>query len=125
MATIGQAKIKLEIADTPAKRYQGLSNRQSLCSNCGMLFVWPEVNGRPEVRQRIFVMRNMNFSLDIIWIKDNTIVKIDKNLAPEGAKPRHLYKSGQPVDYVLEVNGGFCEKNNIRVGDEVNIMRNG
>jgi uncharacterized membrane protein (UPF0127 family) len=34
-------------------------------------------------------MRNMLFPLDIIWINDDEIIKIDKNLPPEGDKPEN------------------------------------
>ncbi len=117
MAIIGEAKIKLEIADTPSKRYQGLSRRASLCPDCGLLFVWP----RPA--KRAFVMREMNFPLDIIWIAGGKIIKIDANLPPEGKRPQKIYASGQAVDYVLEVNGGFCQRQQIKVGDRVKILR--
>ena len=70
-----------------------------------------------------FVMRDMMFPLDIIWIDENKIVKIDKNLPPEGHDFKKLYSSNQPVNNVLEVNAGFTDKKNIKVGDilEYNI----
>lgn len=112
---IGGHKIIVEIADTDEKRYQGLSNRENLCPDCGMLFVWPEK------AERAFVMRDMKIKLDIIWINNGKVVKIDENLAPEGSLPINLYKSPGPVDYVLEVNAGFTKKNNIKVNDPVKI----
>jgi len=78
-----------------------------------MLFVFKDK------RERTFVMRNMNFPLDIIWIKDDKIIKIDKNLPPEGAKPKKLYNSDKPVNYVLEVNAGFTDKYGIEISNEV------
>lgn len=105
--------VNVEIAGTAEKHYQGLSNRENLCENCGMLFVFPDK------KERTFVMRDMNFPLDIIWIDDDKIVKIDKNLPSEGSNPKILYSSGQPVNYVLEVNAGFCDKNNIKIGDKI------
>ncbi len=117
--TINNTKIKVEIADTPELQYQGLSNREELCDNCGMLFVFPD-------KQILtFVMRDMNFPLDIIWIDDNLsaqagkIVKINKNAIPEGSNPVMRYSSDMPVNYVLEINAGFCDGNGIEVGDSV------
>lgn len=69
-------------------------------------------------------MRLMHFPLDIIWITDGKIVKIDKNLPPEGTEPKEHYSSGQPVNYVLELNAGFTLDNMIQIGDKVQISIN-
>lgn len=105
--------VNVEIADTAEKHYQGLSNRKNLCDNCGMLFIFPDK------KERAFVMRDMNFPLDIIWISNDKIVKIDKNLLPEGSNPKMLYSSGQPVNYVLEMNSGYAGKHGFKTGDMV------
>lgn len=105
------------IADTPQERYTGLSFRESICPDCGMLFSFDDK------KNRTFVMRDMEFPLDIIWISDKKIVKIHKNLEPEGHNPKNLYSSDTPVDSVLEVNGGFSEINNIEVGDKLKIHK--
>ena len=110
---INDLKIKIEIAGDPYSRYRGLSGREELCANCGMLFVFPWQ------AKQTFVMRRMKFPLDIIWIKGDTIIKIDKNLPPEGAIPKNFYSSSESVDYVLEVNGGFTDRSNIKTGDVV------
>ncbi len=117
---INDHEITVETADTPEEQYRGLSNQESLCENCGMLFIFNDKS------ERTFVMREMNFPLDIIFIDGDPlageagkIVKIYKNLPPEGAEPKNVYKSGEPVDYVLEVNGGFSDKNGIGVGDVI------
>ena len=78
-----------------------------------MLFVFP----RKQIRS--FWMKDMNFPLDIIWISDNKIIKIDKDLQPEGENPKNKYQTIQRVDKVLEVNSGFTDKYKIKAGDEV------
>ncbi len=110
---VNENKIKIEIADTDMARYKGLSGRKNLCGECGMLFLFPNE------QKRNFVMRDMNFPLDIVWVKDGKIIKIDKNLLPEGTNPSRTYSSDDMVDMVLEVNGGFCEKNVIEEGDSI------
>ncbi|MDD4332865.1 MAG: DUF192 domain-containing protein [Patescibacteria group bacterium] len=110
---INDAKIKVEIVDNPYSRYRGLSDREDLCADCGMFFVFPWK------ATQSFAMRRMKFPLDIIWISDDKIIKIDKNLPPEGIMPKNIYSSGNTVNYVLEVNGGFADKNNIKVGDSI------
>ena len=111
---INNTKINIiGVADTQEKSYLGLSFRESICPNCGMLFPFEGKN------EHAFVMRDMMFPLDIIWINDDKIIKIDKKLPPEGHDFKNVYKSGSPVDYVLEVNAGFCDKNNIKIGDKL------
>jgi len=110
IVSINGHEVAVEIADTTDEQYKGLSNRASLCADCGMLFVFPDQ------APRSFVMREMNFPLDFIWINDGKVVKIDENALPEGAYYKNEYLSGQPVNYVLEVNAGWADKNNIIVG---------
>ena len=90
---------------------RGLSDVKILDKDSGMLFVFPT----KEVRT--FWMKDMNFPLDIIWITDNKIIGIEKNLQPEGSHPLRSYQSPSAVNYVLEVNAGFCEKEKIKIGD--------
>jgi hypothetical protein len=116
---INNTEIEVEIADTPEKRTKGLSGRDSLDQNKGMLFVFPKGSNAT------FWMKDMKFDLDIIWIRDSKIVKIDKKAkAPKAGTPDNkltLYHSEGPIDYVLEANSGFSDKNNIKVGDKVEL----
>lgn len=107
--------IKVEIADDFEEQKQGLSDRESLCEDCGMLFVFP----RKQVRS--FWMKNMNFPIDIIWIQDKKIVHISENLSPEGEAPEETYSSILPVNYVLEVNAGITDNYGIKMGDKINL----
>lgn len=116
---INNYTIAVEIADEFNEWQQGLSDREILAENKGMLFVFSDK------QVRCFWMKNMNFALDIIWLDDNLpaqtgkIIKIDKDVQPEGEKPSRRYSSMVPIDYVLEVNAGWCDKYKIKVGDEV------
>lgn len=112
---LGNKTISLEISDTPQEHYLGLSNRDSLCPDCGMLFVFEDLNDQS------FVMRNMNFPLDILFIRDGRIVKIYKNLAPEGSAPTTIYSSGEPVNYVLELNAGKTSELGLEEGMVINL----
>lgn len=110
---INNKEIKVEIIDTSELIYKGLSGRDNLCEDCGMLF---KFNNRQE---RAFVMRDMNFPIDIIWIDEDVIIGIEENLQPEGSDYKNIYESPEPVNYVLEVNAGFADKNNIKKGDKI------
>lgn len=119
---IGNYKITAEIADDTGERQKGLGGRDALAQDSGMLFVFT----KPD--RYTFWMKGLRFPLDMIWIKDNTVVDIiknaqipDVNLSDEQL-PR--YMPNQVVDSVLEVNAGFVDKNNIKVGDKIEVTSN-
>jgi hypothetical protein len=122
---IGGREIRVEIADTPDKREKGLGGVTSLGENEGMLFVSDQKDTSP-----IFWMKGMLIPLDIIWINDGKVVKIDKNIPnPDPNTPESELKRYSPtsvVDYVLEVNAGFSDKFGLKVGDtaEGNSIKN-
>jgi uncharacterized membrane protein (UPF0127 family) len=109
--------IKLEIASSDLKQYQGLSDRVELCSECGMIFLYQTA----EVRT--FVMRRMNFPLDIVWIHNKKVVGISENLPPEQTGPYKPYASLVPVDTVLEINAGHAKKYNLRIGENFELKK--
>jgi len=108
---IDSTEINIEVAKTNDERSKGLSNRTVLDEKTGMVFVFPK-NSKP-----VFWMKDTKISLDIIWINDNKIIGIDKNVEPEpGVTDNKLkkYPSPSEIDYVLEVNSGFSDKYNIK-----------
>lgn len=116
LIVINDKEIKVEVAKTNEERAKGLSNRTSLDENSGMIFVFNK-NSKPS-----FWMKDTKIPLDIIWINDDKIVSINKNVEPEpNKKDSELKKYPAPseIDYVLEVNGGFCDKNNIKAGQSL------
>lgn len=112
-------KISVEVASNSAEKSKGLSGRKTLGKNEGMLFVFAKDT------QPSFWMKDMNFSIDIIWINDGKIVQIDKNVPnpPPGTADSQLplFSPNETIDYVLEVNAGFSEKNIFQVGDPVDL----
>ncbi len=111
--SINGISIPVEVANNENNRRLGLSYREALDKDSGMLF---DMQSR---RVFSFWMKDMNFPLDIIWIDGNKIVKISKNLPPAGSHPNITYSSEFPIDFVLEVNGGFCNEQGIAIGDTV------
>lgn len=96
----GLCNFKAELATRPIEQYRGLSNREEIAENEAMLFLFNDLS------EQTFVMRNMNFPLDIIFIRDNKIVNMYRDLEPEGSSPQYLYESKTPVDAVLEIKAG-------------------
>lgn len=108
-------RVSVEIADTNEKRALGLMYRRELPELHGMLFLFP----RQELQS--FWMKNTPLPLDIIFIDiSGTIVSIAANTTPFSEKP---LASGKPARFVLEVNGGFCQRHGIAVGDRVELPR--
>lgn len=112
-------EISVEIADTADKKAKGLSGRKSLDKGSGMLFIFPKDT------EPAFWMKDMFFPIDIIWINDDKITQIDKNVTnpTSGTDDSQLplYRPSLPIDYVLEVNAGFSDKNNFEVGDPIDL----
>jgi len=114
---IGRKIIEVEVADTHEKKRQGLSDRESLCSDCGLLFVYD----KPGIYS--FWMRRMHFDIDIIWIRNKKVMEITSGAKvpsqEEFEAPKTTYQSKEPVDMILEVNSGWAEKNGIGPGTEI------
>ena len=117
---IAEINIPVEIADTDEKRTKGLSGKSSLDEKSGMLFVFEKKGIIP-----IFWMKDMLIPIDMIWIREGKVVKIDKNVpAPVAGTPDSKlvnYSPGTPIDYVLEVKGGFWDKFKIKTGDSADL----
>ena len=66
-----------------------------------------------------FWMKNMRFPLDIIWVSDDKrIVDIKTNTPPCLSVCESLIPAVK-ARYVLEVNSGFVNKHNIKIGDRI------
>ena len=102
-------ELTIELATTPEARSCGLSLRDSLPENRGMLFVYAE----PEILT--FWMKNTRMPLSIAFIDAaGRIVSIQKmNPFPTTT----VYTSSVPALYALEVNQGWFEENGVGVGD--------
>lgn len=110
---INNIELQIEVVRTPQAQIIGLSGRSELCQNCGMLFDFPDY------RTRNFWMKDMNFPLDIIWIKDDYIVNISANVPLFTNGQITSVQSGEAVNKVLEVNANWAENNNVKIGDNI------
>jgi len=108
-------EVTVEVAATPQARELGLMYRDRLAPDAGMLFVFP----RSEPQS--FWMKNTRISLDIVFIADDgRIVRIHRKTEPFSERG---LPSGEPVRYVLEVEGGFSERAGLTEGDRVDLGR--
>jgi hypothetical protein len=103
--------IRVEIADTPAKREMGLQYRNDLGDDQGMLFLFPA----EEVLT--FWMKNTPIPLDMLYIgSDMKIVGIVHDAVPFSLTARSV---GAPSRFVLEIKGGLAKRLGIEAGDSV------
>lgn len=104
---------KIKILTTQESKYLGFSNQARPCSDCGLLFVWPDLF-RPTM-----VMREMRFPLDFIWLKDKQIVQLLTGVPPDSGPNFIEYQSEQPVNAVLEMPAGFIRRHNLQIGQSL------
>ena len=108
---------------TPAERAAGLSGYDELPEDAGMLFVFAEP------WQPSFWMKGMRFALDIIWMRDDTVVQIHAAVpppppdTPDDQLPR--YRPNHPITHVLELNAGAAARLGIAVGDRIALCADG
>lgn len=104
-------KLDIEIADNDFETQTGLMYRESMKTNRGMLFIFP--NEQP----RSFYMKNTRIALDLIYLDANkTVVSFQENAKPfnENSLP-----SNAAAKYVLEVNAGLVNIWQLDVGDKM------
>ncbi len=107
----------VELAKDLAVQKKGLSGRDSLGANQAMLFDYPDK------KILSFWMIDMRFNIDLLWINDDKIVGLEKNMLKPalGTEDKDLliYSSSEAVNRVLEINSGLIDRYNIKIGDTI------
>ncbi len=120
IVTINKYNISAYVADTDAKRTEGLSGVENISLDQGMLFIldYPSKQG--------FWMKEMKFPLDIIWVGDNdTVVHIEKNLQPcMSIFFCPVFTPLKEAKYVLETRTGFADSHSVKEGTRVVVGLN-
>lgn len=116
---IGNFIFNVEIAKTQEQKIKGLSGRQNLAENNGMLFIFD----KPAIYN--FWMKDMDFPIDIIWINGDKIVGVSENLKPMMAeKDMIIYSAPTEADKVLEIKAGAFKKIGAKIFDKIEILDN-
>lgn len=109
----------VDVADTIPKQAQGLSGREKLKDDQGMLFIF-----NPP-RKEWFWMYDMKFSIDVIWIRNGVVAGVSPNLPMplpgQASSTLPSYASPGVIDQVLEINAGLASKYGIQAGDTVEV----
>lgn len=109
-----RATVSVEVVNTFEQRQHGLMFRKHLDENAGMIFVFADA------APRNFWMHNTVIPLDMIFVNSSfRVIGVVANATPETDTIRGVEGASQ---YVLEVNGGWCAKNGIEVGDRFDFI---
>jgi hypothetical protein len=109
-------EVRAAVADTPEKRYTGLSDTEVLPEDGGMLFTYDSEGNHT------YVMREMDFGLDIVYVgSDGTIRTIHHAPEPPEGEDGNDYRYPGRGQYVLEVNLNWTTRNGVEEGDRVEI----
>ncbi len=105
--------VYVEVADDMQSQEKGLMYRTSMDHDKGMLFVFDQ-----EARES-FWMENTPLPLDMVFVDGNmNIIDINYNATPNST---NVFTSRSPCKYVVEVNGGYCNEQNVSIGDRIKI----
>ncbi|OGE86608.1 MAG: hypothetical protein A3J48_01550 [Candidatus Doudnabacteria bacterium RIFCSPHIGHO2_02_FULL_46_11] len=108
----GSVALDIELAKTETEKFQGLSGRKSFPEKTGMLFIYDSPG------YYSFWMKDMHFSIDIVWLDGNwQVVDIVEHVTPE-TFPRSSHPKEKAV-YALEVNAGLVAKNAWQIGQSL------
>jgi uncharacterized protein len=100
------------IASDNASRVKGLSGRENLRENQAMLFVFDAED------QLCFWMKDMRFSIDMVWLDANKrVIHIEQDVSPK-TYPTSFCGS-QPAQYVVETKANATR--GLRVGDRADF----
>lgn len=107
----------VEVAKSNKQKELGLSKYKKIAQDFGMLFIFENKD------YYSFWMKGMSFPIDIIFIRDNKIATIFKNVDYPKSENENLkkYKPDISSNMVFEINAGLSEKYNFKKGDIVKI----
>jgi hypothetical protein len=113
--TLGTVQVVL--ADSSKERYLGLSNTDGLPADTGMLFVYGEE------AERTFVMRHMNYPIDMVFIgADGRVTTIHHAETEVNDDPGDdLTPYPGRAKWVLEVPHGWTTEHGVEPGDRASI----
>lgn len=113
MITSRSIELDVEVAKGSADQVRGLSGRECLQKNTGMLFEY-NLSG-----DYCFWMKDMKFAIDMIWLDDEKkVVTIKENVSPKTYPS--TFCPDRPAQYVLEVQAGFARHAGWQTGTEFN-----
>lgn len=117
---INNQTLNVLVADNMKHWEKGLGDRKDLGEYDGMIFLFPTT------QQHVFVMRDMHFPIDIIWIKEGKIVDMAPNVPLDSAQTEAdllPYAARDVSSSVLELKAGSVESLRLKIGDKVEVIK--
>ena len=102
------ALLRAEVAASPEALTQGLMNRDSLCEDCGMLFIYPKPG------QWCMWMKNTRIPLAIAFVSGKGRIMAIEEMEPGSTE---LHCAAVPVPYGLEASPAWFREHQIKPGD--------
>lgn len=146
LLSVNGYELIVEIADSDSERIHGLSGREKLAADGGMLFVFPRA-----LYHGIW-MKDMLFPLDLIWLRETrtnpgtsppradgtgrsadcaqnyaeketclTVVDVKESVGP-ATYPKVFYPK-EKAKYVLETRSGFVKEIGVVIGDVLTMKQ--
>lgn len=110
--TVAGKNFRTETADTQAEQERGLSGRESLAANSAMVFPFGN-SGR-----QCFWMKDMKFSIDMVWLDAaNKVLAIENDVSP-ATYPINFCHEGQTV---IEFAAHTARTTGIKIGNTVQL----
>ena len=117
---------RIELAFTETEQTKGLSDRDTLAENGGMLFISDTMS------HRSFWMKGCRIDLDLIYMDAEGVVVATHRMKMEKPQQRSesevayydrlpTYESGKPAQFVLELAAGQIDFLGLQVGDKLEI----
>lgn len=112
--SFGNCRLKTEIARTSSEKARGLSGRSIIPKEYAMIFPFKK-------EQPFFWMKDMLTSIDIVWVANGAVVKVDSNVpVDDGAT---TYQAPVPIDSVIEVKAGRTTECGVKDGTQITGLR--
>ncbi len=116
---LGGKRLEVLVADTIGHQHVGLGKRDDLGVYGGMLFI------HSEAKKYGIVMRDMRFSIDIVWLNNGEVIDIAPNVPTEPGAPEaqlRVYYPRKPATAVLELPAGWMERTGVKIGEKVKVV---
>lgn len=111
--TVNNTKIRVLTVRTSDEITRGLGGIDTLPKDTGMLFFMQQKATHG------FWMKDMKFPIDIVWIDDDRVIDITRDVPVVKIGNLPLYYPKRPVNLVLELPAGYTKANNINIGDYI------
>jgi uncharacterized membrane protein (UPF0127 family) len=111
---LGSEIFRLEVANNDAERIRGLSDRNTIAQNAGMLLDFERLG------DWTIWMKDMHFNIDILWLDEAGKIVFIKTDASPSSYPE-VFRAPKPSRYVIELPTGTVERLALKINNIINL----